>query len=213
MKKPIKLIFVVFFIFIVCFSLSIIIKHYFEIEGDYLSAFSTLVAAVVAYFLFTDWKDEHKFEMIQKLHIDLKNSNNASSNHLSNAKMNFSIIEGSSAQSGEKRWLEGISELGIFLKELNNLQNIIYEYRICLSIMHSNLILKEHIIRIMHISDVIENIQSEFKNSMPRPYHGIANTTVYLEFINKWQSELNAYDSMCKKGLIEFYVNYLNSIE
>lgn len=66
MKKPIKLTFVIFFIFIVCFSLSVIIKQYFGIDGDYLSAFSTLVAAVVAYFLFTDWREQYVLDLIRE---------------------------------------------------------------------------------------------------------------------------------------------------
>jgi hypothetical protein len=45
-------------VFFICLGLSIVIKDFYKIEGDYLSAFSTLVAAGTAFFLVADWKEQ-----------------------------------------------------------------------------------------------------------------------------------------------------------
>lgn len=43
-------------LFLICLSTSVLMKNWFDVDGDYLSAFSTLVAAGVALHLYTDWK-------------------------------------------------------------------------------------------------------------------------------------------------------------
>lgn len=66
MKKQIKFLFIVLFVFIVCLSISIIIKHFFGLDGDYLSAFSTSVAAVVAFYLYSDWREQYILDLIRE---------------------------------------------------------------------------------------------------------------------------------------------------
>ncbi len=61
-----KFLFIVFFVFIVCLSISIFIKHYFGLDGDYLSAFTTLVAAVVAFNLYSDWREQYVLDLIRE---------------------------------------------------------------------------------------------------------------------------------------------------
>lgn len=43
-------------LFLICLSTSVLMKNWFDVDGDYLSAFSTLVAAGVALHLYTDWR-------------------------------------------------------------------------------------------------------------------------------------------------------------
>ena len=50
----------------ICLGLSIIIKDFYDIEGDYLSAFSTLVAAGTAFFLVADWKEQSFLNLFQQ---------------------------------------------------------------------------------------------------------------------------------------------------
>lgn len=62
MKKIISIFLALTGLFFVCLAISILIKNYFQIEGDYLSAFATTVAAIVAIFLFNDWRDEQEYQ-------------------------------------------------------------------------------------------------------------------------------------------------------
>lgn len=50
---------------LICIIFSLIGKHVFNLDGDYLSAAATLFASVIAFILFNDWKDQFlvtKFE-------------------------------------------------------------------------------------------------------------------------------------------------------
>lgn len=50
---------------LICIIFSLIGKHVFDLDGDYLSAAATLFASVIAFILFNDWKDQFlvtKFE-------------------------------------------------------------------------------------------------------------------------------------------------------
>ncbi|MGN8009443.1 hypothetical protein ACTJJH_15870 [Acinetobacter sp. 22301] len=44
-------------------SSSIIFKHFLDIEADYLSAFATLIAAVVAMKLYNDWREQLQIDI------------------------------------------------------------------------------------------------------------------------------------------------------
>lgn len=46
-------------IFLFCLGVSIQVKEFYKIEGDYLSSFSTLIAALVAFVLYKDWREEY----------------------------------------------------------------------------------------------------------------------------------------------------------
>ncbi|WP_428878434.1 hypothetical protein [Acinetobacter baumannii] len=65
MKKTLIYSSLVISIFLICLSLSIIVKHFFDVDGDYLSAFATLIAAAVAYYLYNDWKAPYQIEKIR----------------------------------------------------------------------------------------------------------------------------------------------------
>jgi hypothetical protein len=53
-------------LFLICISTSIMIKKYFNVDGDYLSAFATLAAALVAVFLYSDWRYQYKVELFER---------------------------------------------------------------------------------------------------------------------------------------------------
>ncbi|WP_436462781.1 hypothetical protein [Acinetobacter seifertii] len=58
MNKIISSFLLLITIFFSCLAISIFIKKHFGIEGDYLSAFATLAATSVAFFLVADWKEQ-----------------------------------------------------------------------------------------------------------------------------------------------------------
>ncbi|MFL9511005.1 hypothetical protein ACKEN5_17980, partial [Acinetobacter baumannii] len=67
MKKIYLYFFYALVIFYFCFIISYIIKKQFDIDGDYLSAFATFIAALVAANLFNDWREKHKVEWFERL--------------------------------------------------------------------------------------------------------------------------------------------------
>lgn len=69
--------------FIFCIGISIIAKKAFDVESDFLSASATLFAAIVALYLFSDWREQYRIEMVKQLRdkihllfIDLENKYN-----------------------------------------------------------------------------------------------------------------------------------------
>ncbi|MDC5277037.1 hypothetical protein OHW85_15970 [Acinetobacter baumannii] len=62
MKKYLAYTFLVIGLFLLCLSTSLLFKNTLGLEGDYLSAFSTTVAALVAILLFNDWRDEQEYQ-------------------------------------------------------------------------------------------------------------------------------------------------------
>ncbi len=52
---------------LICIIFSLIGKHVFHLEGDYLSAAATLFAAVIAFILFNDWRDEQEHQVFTEL--------------------------------------------------------------------------------------------------------------------------------------------------
>ncbi|WP_416040466.1 hypothetical protein [Acinetobacter lactucae] len=72
MKNPIFYLFSFIIIFLSCLGLSYIVKSFYSVEGDYLSAFATLVASATAFFLVVDWRGQHRFEQISLLRNELR---------------------------------------------------------------------------------------------------------------------------------------------
>ncbi|AQV15943.1 hypothetical protein [Acinetobacter pittii] len=58
-------------IFLLCLGLSFIIKRTIGLDGDYLSAFATIVAALVAFYLFNDWREQHRLNNLESLKFSL----------------------------------------------------------------------------------------------------------------------------------------------
>lgn len=58
-------------LFLACLSTSILIKKWFDMDGDYLSAFATLAAAVVAAYLFNDWRVQHNKQIKDQYFVEI----------------------------------------------------------------------------------------------------------------------------------------------
>ncbi|MDC4659471.1 hypothetical protein NRA66_12680 [Acinetobacter baumannii] len=50
-----------------CIIFSLMGKHIFGLDGDYLSAAATLFASVIAFILFNDWRDEQEHQVFTEL--------------------------------------------------------------------------------------------------------------------------------------------------
>ncbi|MGQ1540670.1 hypothetical protein ACT413_11865 [Acinetobacter baumannii] len=127
MKKIISIFFALTGLFFVCLATSILIKNYFEIEGDYLSAFSTLVAALVAFYLFTDWKVEHKIKLIDQFHVNLRiKASEARIVLFDSVIFKLEMINGSRVETGNQLFLEAVNGLDKFLLQLSGIYNYLF---------------------------------------------------------------------------------------
>lgn len=66
--------FILISLFLVCLSTSILMKKWFDVNSDYLSAFATLVAAAVALHLYTDWRKPFFLNKVQDEQNEIKRS-------------------------------------------------------------------------------------------------------------------------------------------
>ncbi|HCQ9784793.1 TPA: hypothetical protein OMR00_003787, partial [Acinetobacter baumannii] len=54
------------FLLVLCAFLSYVGEKWLNLQGDYLSAAATLFAAVIAFLLFNDWKDQFLITKFEK---------------------------------------------------------------------------------------------------------------------------------------------------
>lgn len=65
---------IVISLFLICLSSSILIKKWFDLNSDYLSAFATLVAAAIALHLYTDWRKPIFLNKVEDEQKEIKRS-------------------------------------------------------------------------------------------------------------------------------------------
>lgn len=59
-------------VFSLCLFTSLFFKRTLGLEGDYLSTFATIVAALVALFLFNDWREEQEYQTKKEFIIKIR---------------------------------------------------------------------------------------------------------------------------------------------
>ncbi|WP_391486063.1 hypothetical protein [Acinetobacter pittii] len=74
MKKfnKLNLLVIGFSLLLVCAFLSYVGKKLLNVDGDYLSAAATLFTGFIAALLYSDWKAQHKVQLLDKYHNELK---------------------------------------------------------------------------------------------------------------------------------------------
>ncbi|QNX86370.1 hypothetical protein [Acinetobacter seifertii] len=198
-------------IFLICLSTSIIIKHYFNIDGDYLSAFSTLVAALVAFYLFTDWKVEHKIKLIDQFHVNLRiKTSEARIVLFDSVIFKLEMINGSRVETGNQLFLEAVNGLDKFLLQLSGIYNYLLEYKVCLSSLDENSAVNFQNVRVEYfIKCILENFNNltEIRNSV-----NDINSLSQKDLMDIKQLIISFENFVSLKNS-EFYFNYLNSLK
>lgn len=202
---------IAFFIFLICLSISIIIKHYFNIDGDYLSAFSTLLAALLAFYLFTDWKVEHKIKLIDQFHVNLRiKTSEAKIVLFDSVIFKLEMINGSRVEIGNQLFLEAVHGLDKFLLQLSELYNYLLEYKVCLSSLDKNSAVNFQSIRVEYfIKCLLENFNNltEIRNSV-----NSINSLSQKDLMDIKQLIIS-FENFASLQNSEFYFNYLNSLK
>ncbi|MDC4876058.1 hypothetical protein OHV84_15905 [Acinetobacter baumannii] len=206
--KIFKIVCALIFAFLFCLSCSIYFKTNFQIEGDYLSAFSTLVAAIVAYYFYSDWKEEHKFKLLEQYQSFLKEKSSILFNNFKNAHLKFATIEGSRVEDGKRKFDEGIISFATFIDELSKTQRILIEYKSCLSTLEKNKILEIHVAKLDNYNKALGNIVGEYVNLFPL-YRDISSVNKYLNILENSKECIREFDFFCSVELSDFYFKIL----
>ncbi|EXA83710.1 MULTISPECIES: hypothetical protein [Acinetobacter calcoaceticus/baumannii complex] len=207
--KKFKIICTLIFSFLFFLSCSIFFKHQFNIDGDYLSAFSTIVAATAAFYFYTDWKDEHKFNLLKQHQDYLKIKGAKLLEHFRKSQVLFATIEGSTVQEGEKKWIDACVEIRLFSSELTNIQKSLLEYKSCLSTFDSNEILEKHRDRLEKYSTRISQINDEFVSKLP--FYTISTSPQCSDVLESWRDSIIKFDFFCSVEMSDFYFKYLKT--
>ncbi|XZW10644.1 hypothetical protein ACT4YX_11850 [Acinetobacter baumannii] len=209
--KIFKIICTLIFSFLFFLSCSIYFKHKFNIDGDYLSAFSTIVAATAAFYFYTDWKDEHKFNLL-KQHQDYLKVNAAKLlAHFRKSQMLFALIDDSNEQDAQRKWIDACVEIRLFSSELSNIQKALIEYKNCLSTFESNKILEKHKARLKEYSVRLSQINDEFISKLPFYSYSVSSNSKCSEVLESWRDSIVKYEFFCSVELSDFYFKYLKT--
>ena len=121
-------------LFFICLSVSIIIKVKFGVEGDYLSAFSTLIATFVAFRLYTDWKVEHSLNLLSESQKSMKEVFSKLFTDFRSVRKMLNSIDAPNVPEGDNRWIQASQELTKLFNQLNRAKFVVFEYK--LSLIH-----------------------------------------------------------------------------
>lgn len=185
MDKILKLIkdhwikpFVIIGLFLACLSTSILIKKWFGIDGDYLSAFATLMAAGVALHLYTDWRkpiflnkieDEQK-ELKKVIRLFKKSSDSILLFMKTKSPM------GTGLNNGDLFSLEYQKLMYSLLDHADDLYTLLENYKLCLNedqhnnhieFINSNLAILKEIYDVIGKYDPVTKYTSSYQHVKP----------------------------------------------
>ncbi|MBO1281464.1 hypothetical protein [Acinetobacter nosocomialis] len=129
---------------LICIIISLIGKHIFDLQGDYLSAASTLFAAVIAAILYSDWKVQHRFVLLDKYHNELKKNISELFDEVFEISGKIRLVEGSTDKFVRDLYVDLQKNLKSHNKRLNTTISLISEYQIFINNQEPTDILINH---------------------------------------------------------------------
>ncbi|GEA69160.1 hypothetical protein PA3_33180 [Acinetobacter pittii] len=196
---------------LICIFISLIGKHVFNLEGDYLSAASTLFASVIAFILFNDWKDQHKVHLLEKYHAELKK-------HVENLLKSKKLISDEYFKfiiSKDKNLMidSPLTILESQIKdEYQSIDRLINEYLIYLETLGTEKFIKQHKEQVLKLITRIPDILNDFlqiakEYDLEKQYMNLIKSLHNGEQY-KFIMELQIFSEF---ALSPFYFEYLNS--
>jgi len=200
-------------LFLVCLSVSIIIKVKFGVEGDYLSAFSTLIATFVAFRLYTDWKIEHSLNLLSESQKSMKEVFSKLVTDYRSVRKLLISIDTPNVPEGDKQWIQISQELTKLFQQLNRAKFVIFEYKSCLKTLKENELLEDHKIKVDKLSNQLEETSNKFFEKMPL-YTGNSRTAEKsLDVLNSCEGNFLNMDFHGSVVLPDFYYKYFKSLK
>lgn len=139
-------------LFLICLSISVLMKYWLDLNGDYLSAFATLVAATVALQLYTDWRKPIFLDNVKEEQRELKKSVRLFKKSADSILLflNTKTPLGGILNNGNSFSLEYQEIMNNFLDNTDDLCTLLINYKLTLDKnMHSN-----------HIQYIDQNLES-----------------------------------------------------
>lgn len=152
--KKINLLLIFIGVFLGCIVISLTIKRYLNIDGDYLSAAATFFAAIVAFYLYSDWRIQYKVSKLDILYIKFDNTTKSILEKLH--EIDYLLISHNLDSDSVNNKLDKLIRNWNFLsRDFRILNDLLTEYKIIIySLSTRNKILKDHL-------QDIEDIQNE----------------------------------------------------
>lgn len=211
--KIFKIISYGFCLFLVCLSVSVLIKAKFNIEGDYLSTFATLIATFAAFHLYTDWKLAHSLNLLAESQTSMKDIFSRIFLNYKSVRRLLLSIEGSTGREGENLWIEASKELNKLFNEISRAKFVVIEYQSCLKSLKEIEILNAHLVKVGEIKELVDLISNQFMDGMPIYTGGPNQTTKCLELLSSWESSFLKFDVYCSLVLPDFYFKYFKALK
>lgn len=203
---------------VLCILISIIGKHVFDLEGDYLSAAATLFAAVVATLLFNDWREQQKFALIEKYQDLLKEAGNSLFLNYSKFHIRVKTVRNQyvfPATEVEKNQFIKMDTLEVrdlvqgMLTDLLHSSTLLHEYSICMLRVNSEYS------NSIHYKDIVR-----YRNNLNNSYNLLANVkedealiyTIELAKLadqGEVASSIHQFKELCGYSCVDFLNNLL----
>ncbi|EKL59586.1 hypothetical protein ACIN5110_2375 [Acinetobacter baumannii OIFC110] len=191
MKKLYPYIFFVLLILIAFLATSFFFNKWFKVSGDYLSAFATILATLVAMNFFKDWRDQYNSRLFEKLKDNFNRLYSALEFKLElyffevKINQNDEIINKSKIRLREvKTSLNELkNELDYYENILSKLENNKREMRETLDIVKKNL---EEVDKLLNLkTDRRNNYNSFIKTELDEIFQELENSkTILIRDIN-----------------------------
>lgn len=195
---------------LLCIEFSIIGKTVLGIEADFLSGGATLFAAFIAYLVFADWKVEHKFRLLEQYHSTLKDRSRIMLEQYMIANNAFSTIEGTRVENGFQKLNEGAVALKIFLENINKINYLITEYKLCVNSLKENEVVIENNEKLNLQIIRIRQIHKDYLSKLPFYRGDINDADRFLEVMKPWREFVIEFNFYCEIELSNFYFDLLN---
>lgn len=128
-------------LFFGCLGVSKLANFYFELSSDYLTASATFVAAFIAIYLYSDWRDQQKFILIEKYQELIRESGKSLFLNYSVFHVKVKIVRNQyvfpSSEEQKKAFyslnkIETVELVQGLLSETLHACTLLYEYTLCL---------------------------------------------------------------------------------
>lgn len=221
MFKKINLVLIAMGVFLTCLAISFLIKKYFHIDGDYLSAFATLFAAGVALILYSDWRDQQRFVLIEKYQEFLReNGREVFSNYgnfysfIRTLRNEIYTFENTESELTSNEFLNQYSiefdeKLSLLTTTLFHASTLLHEYQILLKLYDNRIEDSEHYKEMEQNKMEVLSTLKKFNNSLD-------STFLRIKFLNVADLTNDSEIEYAIKNYIETCgyscVKFLNSI-
>lgn len=195
---------------LICLEFAIIGREIIGISGDFLTAGTTLFAAFVAYLIFIDWRDEHRFRLLEQYQNVLKEQSAFILAQYHQALRNFSLIEVSSPEDAEARFNEGKLALDNIKKAISKSPYHISQYMRCLKSFPNSDVLQEKIDVLNQQAVQIAKIRFAYVPLTVKFARGPENSTDILSVIKNWAPMVEGLNNFCEIDLTNLYFELLN---